>query len=100
MRGSCPVVATVQYDHLSMMRKLLADPRVGVGDIVTSSGGHTLLHWAVMCGNIQALADLMTVEGVDVNVRNAAGETPLMLAVKCKNAVAVETLLRNDEVSN
>lgn len=33
-----------------------------------------------------------------MNVRNGAGETPLMLAVKCKNAVAVETLLRMEDV--
>ena len=57
-----------------------------------------MLHWAVMCGNTGAISTIARVGGADVNVRNTAGETPLMLAVKCKNAAAVETMLRLEGV--
>lgn len=52
-----------------------------------------------MCGNHQALLYLSKVAGVDINSRNTMGESPLMLAVKTKNAVAVEMLLRMDDVN-
>ena len=61
--------------------------------MVTTSGGHGLLHWAAMCGNTPAIATIAAWPGADVNLRNSAGETPLMLAVKTKNAAAVSALL-------
>ena len=56
--------------------------RIGVNDTVSTSGGHSLLHWAVMCGNSGAISVLAQVQGTNVNITNNAGETPLMLAVK------------------
>ena len=99
VRGTTPIVAAVQFGHERAYKSLLRDPRVSVNDQVTSTGGHTLLHWAVMCGNHQALLFLSKVAGVDINSRNTMGESPLMLAVKTKNAVAVEMLLKMDEVN-
>ena len=61
---------------------LFSFSRIGVNDTVSTSGGHSLLHWAVMCGNNGAISVLAQVQGVDVNITNIAGETPLMLAVK------------------
>lgn len=62
-RGTCAVVATVQYDKVRMLRTLLSDPRLQVNDVVTTSGGHTLLHWAVMSGNCGAISIIAEVEG-------------------------------------
>lgn len=99
VRGTTPIVAAVQFGHERAYKSLLRDPRVNVNDQVTGTGGHTLLHWSVMCGNHQALLFLSKVRGVDINSRNTMGESPLMLAVKTKNAVAVEMLLRMDDVN-
>ena len=99
VRGTTPIVAAVQFGHERAYKSLLRDPRVSVNDQVTSTGGHTLLHWAVMCGNHQALLFLSKVAGVDINSRNTMGESPLMLAVKTKNAVAVEMLLKMEDVN-
>ena len=92
------MVAAVQFDNVQCYTRLLSDPRVGVNDVVTTSGGHRLLHWAVMCNNIPVVSAIAEMDGVELNITNDAGESPLMLAVKNKNAVAVETLLRTDGV--
>ena len=81
-RGTAPIVAAIQYDKPNIYKKLLMDSRVDINDVVTTSGGHKLLHWAVMCGNIQAISAIAGVPGANVNIVNDAGETPLMLAVK------------------
>ena len=99
VRGTTPAVAAVQFNNERAFKCLVRDPRVHVNDVVTTSGGHTLLHWAVMCGNHQALLSLSKIRGVDLNVRNTQGESPLMLAIKTKNAVAVELMLRLDGVN-
>ena len=93
VRGAAPIVAAVQFQQAAVLRRLLADPRVEVNSVVTTSGGHGLLHWAAMCGNTPAIATIAAWPGADVNLRNSAGETPLMLAVKTKNAAAVSALL-------
>ena len=65
---------------------------------MTTSGGHSALHWSVMCGNTTALQYIASRPGVDLNLRNQQDETPVMLAVKCKNAAATEVLLDIDAV--
>ena len=99
VRGTTPIVAAVQYGHDRAYKSLLRDPRINVNDTVSSTGGHTLLHWTVMCYNHKALLYLSKVPGVDINSRNTMGESPLMLAIKTKNAVAVEMLLKMDDVN-
>ena len=99
VRGTTPIVAAVQWGQARAYKSLLRDPRISVNDQVTATGGHTLLHWSVMCSNHQALLYLSRVPGVDINSRNTMGESPLMLAIKTKNAVAVEMLLRMDDVN-
>ena len=99
VRGTTPIVAAVQFGQDRAYKSLLRDPRINVNDTVASTGGHTLLHWTVMCSNHKALLYLSKVPGVDINSRNTMGESPLMLAIKTKNAVAVEMLLRMEDVN-
>ena len=70
VRGTTPIVAAVQFGRERAYKSLLRDPRINVNDQVTSTGGHTLLHWTVMCSNHQALLYLSRVPGVDINSRN------------------------------
>lgn len=55
--------------------------------------GATALHHAARGGNTEILADLLKNPTVDVNARNDAGETPLMIAAREGEAAAVRLLL-------
>jgi len=67
--------------------------------VCTTSGGHTILHWAVMCGNIQAIQTICSMPTVDINIKNTQGETPIRLASRShrSNKVIVELLGRAGE---
>jgi len=98
VKGCTPIIAAIQFRKPTIYLRLLADSRTDINSVNTTSGGHTVLHWAVMCGNIPAIETICSMPGVDLNIKNLQGETPIMLAVMCKNAVAVETLLEIDGV--
>jgi len=98
VKGTTPIIAAIQFNQHSLLKKLLSDSRFSINQYQTSSGGHTVLHWAVMCGNISAIRTIGNISGVDLNIKNVQRETPIMLAITCKNARAVETLLEFDAV--
>jgi len=99
VKGCTPIIAAIQFRQPDIYLVLLSDPRTEINAVCTTSGGHTVLHWAVMCGNVPAIQTIASMPGVDLNIKNIQGETPIMLAVMCKNAVAVEALLEIDGVS-
>ncbi|PFH31094.1 DHHC zinc finger domain-containing protein [Besnoitia besnoiti] len=57
------------------------------------AGGHTLLHWAALCGEIEVLKFLLA-RGADPDARAAATrQTPLMWSIIRDNIVAMRLLL-------
>ena len=66
--------------------------------VCTSSGEHTVLHWAIMCGNIQAIQDICSIPGVNLGKKNTRGETPVNMAMsKNMNRGIVRMLGRDRE---
>jgi len=69
-----------------------------VNAVCTSSGEHTVLHWAIMCGNIQAIQDICSIPGVNLGKKNTRGETPVNMAMsKNMNRGIVRMLGRDRE---
>ena len=97
-RGTSALVAALQSHQKTLYTRLLADPRTDVNSVVTSSGGHTVLHWAVMMGDPEALEVILAVPGLEVDRRNSQGDSALRLAVRSKKVAIVRRLCREEQV--
>jgi ankyrin repeat protein len=92
---------TISYfaiEHADVLKVLFdagADPRVRVAYHGNGAGpqGSTLLHQAVGRGSLDS-AKLLLSRGLDVNLTDASGVTPLEVACRRGNVAIVEWLLR------
>uniref|UniRef100_A0A182SG72 Acyl-CoA-binding domain-containing protein 6 n=1 Tax=Anopheles maculatus TaxID=74869 RepID=A0A182SG72_9DIPT len=69
------------------------------GDSVTSVNvlddeGLAAIHWAADRGNVDILACLLTVDGININLRGADGQTALHYASSCGNVECLQLLLK------
>ena len=70
-----------------------------VEDINTrDENGYTGLHWACCYNNVPAVAALLQTPGLEVDVQNSWGNTPVMLAVRCCNLELVQLLVNDRRV--
>lgn len=76
---------------LQVMRLLTALPKVGAQD----GQGSTIIHKALLAKNFVLFYFLLSQFKELINVPNARGETPFLLAVKLGDRLAVETLLKS-----
>ena len=54
--------------------------------------GYTPLHWAALCHNTDCVKKLLLARGIDANIEDASGRTPVMLA---NGDYEILTLLRS-----
>ena len=88
-KGFTPLMLAVRKGHLHSALSLVAagaDP-----DVCHPETGNTALHYAAEAGN-QSLVKLLVVYGADINIKNEAGKTPLVLARSSDAAVCIEIL--------
>ncbi|KAL9127632.1 MAG: hypothetical protein Q9217_003523 [Psora testacea] len=60
-------------------------------DLVVNKRGDTVLHFVAMCGRWRPLKALVLDYGLDVNLRNPLGETPLLCA--CRSGQGAVTIM-------
>ena len=60
--------------------------------------GSTPLHKACINNNVPAAAALLQTPGVEVNINNRNGDTPIMVAVKCCHKEVLEVMVRDGRV--
>ena len=60
---------------------------------MADSNGRTALHLAAGKGHIQAM-DFLLKAGADVNAEDEFGRTPMLQAIRCGQAEAVQTLIQ------
>ncbi|HLP34654.1 MAG TPA: ankyrin repeat domain-containing protein [Amoebophilaceae bacterium] len=66
---------------------------IAINNIISEDNtGRTLLHWAVINGQLEIVERLIT-NGVDINVRDGSGQTPLHLAVINRHFEIVQWLI-------
>jgi ankyrin repeat protein len=55
--------------------------------------GRTALHWAALHGSIDVVDSLLTVQGLDIDVCDEVGDTPLLLASRAGRTNVLRTLV-------
>jgi len=81
------------YDYEEILKFLGAVDLEAINGTV--DGGWTALHVACDCDNAWALQGLLQVRGIDVNVQDIDGDTPIMIAAKSCRAEPLK-LLKDD----
>jgi ankyrin repeat protein len=100
-------------DHLYTRDLSLSNDAFVTFDVIRSVLGHTdfqdvnltigdkglsLLHHACKRGDCDAIRVLLAHQGINVNLKNYDGETPLMFAVRHDHLEAVELLLQHSDI--
>ncbi|KAJ5556726.1 hypothetical protein N7494_000641 [Penicillium frequentans] len=75
-----PLLVALEYQQYEILQMLLRDPRAKINQ--KNHRGQTLLHLAVIYGDLHAVVSLAREELIDVDCPDQLGETPLMLAAK------------------
>jgi ankyrin repeat protein len=60
--------------------------------------GRTVLHWICALGDLEKAKYVLSVSGVDVNLQDNAGWTPLMISVSSGKEDIVERLLEIEAI--
>ncbi len=91
--GRTPAMEAVRYKALGSIENnpLL----VGANFAMTDVQGNSLMHYAASSGNIKLLRKAID-SGLSINTANAAGETPLILAVRRNDINTVNEILKVD----
>merc|ERR1712112_152402 len=90
---------SIRSQDLSSMLELLpsmASEEINGG---MEEDGNTALHVAVKHNNVNAVEELVKVEGVDINAANNEGETPVMVAVGYLHQEVISILLKDLRVN-
>lgn len=75
--GRTPIRMEIEYENVKIVKLMLKYCDIDISD----SSGKTLLHEACECGRAQ-IVKLLLQNGVDANVKDNYGETPLDMATK------------------
>lgn len=84
------------YTKVQMMKYLLVVSNVNCQEICDRK---TALHFAVKCLDGKAVSLLLQAKGIDVNIRNWKGQTPLCLAAEIRDSGLVATLLTRSDIA-
>lgn len=79
--GATPLHWASSEGHVNVVKLFVAHKAI-LTQATTSNDGMTPIHWAVIRGHV-GVVDVLLTEGVDVNVRDARGQSPLLVA--CAN---------------
>ncbi|KAK0607053.1 hypothetical protein LWI29_008464 [Acer saccharum] len=92
--GKTVLHSAARMGHLEVVRSLLSkDPSTGFRtDKKGQAAGNTALHIATKKGRTQIARCLLSIEGININALNKAGESPLDIAEKLGNAELVSAL--------
>jgi ankyrin repeat protein len=82
-----------QADMIALLLRHGADPNARLDTIATGDGHWTALHLAATRGHVKSIEALLA-GGADINAVTLAGETPLDVARRNKQANAAELLSR------
>ena len=63
-----------------------------------TADGETALHCAVFKNSVESLQALLTIPGIDLNIKNTAGDTPIVDAYKNYKTEAFKVLVAADGV--
>lgn len=96
-RGEMPLFLAVQNLNTSALEYLIKSDECNVN--VTDSVGNNLLHCAIKSKGA-CFIDFLLKNGCDCNVKNQAGQTPLMLAVEYNSSVSINALVPYDKNYN
>ncbi|KAJ5544325.1 hypothetical protein N7513_007136 [Penicillium frequentans] len=75
-----PLLVALEYQQHEILEILLQDPRANINQ--KDHSGRTILHLAVIYGDLHAVVSLAREELIDVDCPDHLGETPLTLAAK------------------
>ena len=80
LTGQTPLGVAVMQNNLEMVKLLIqtAPEYVNAQD----KSGNTAMHYAVAKGNVEIVAALRTVEGIDLNIFNNAGQKPIAVMLQ------------------
>ena len=80
LTGQTPLGAAVMHNNLEMVKLLIqaAPEYVNAQD----RSGNTAMHYAVAKGNVEIVAALRSVEGIDLNIFNNAGQKPVAVMLQ------------------
>ena len=94
-RSNTALAYAVQRKDLKTM-KFLMSKGARIND--SFEKGNTLMHFAAATGDVDVMSELLAAHA-DYNTQNAAGETPLMVAINNRKWGAVNLLLAQKELS-
>ena len=80
LTGQTPLGIAVMKNNLEMVKLLIqaAPEYVNAQD----RSGNTAMHYAVFKGNVEVVAALASVEGIDLNIFNNAGQKPIAVMLQ------------------
>jgi ankyrin repeat protein len=90
--GATPLTSAVMFGWKPIVRLLLAS---GKANVNTPDNRETPLTWAIKQEHVSIAAMLLEYDGIDVNLQNSRGKTPLALAVERRMTTLVRIILKS-----
>lgn len=87
------LIDRIKEDDLDGVREAIRHGDSAATVNVLDHEGLAAIHWAADRGNVDVLACLLTVDGIDVDLRAADGQTALHYASSCGNVECLQLLL-------
>uniref|UniRef100_A0A182K5S8 Acyl-CoA-binding domain-containing protein 6 n=1 Tax=Anopheles christyi TaxID=43041 RepID=A0A182K5S8_9DIPT len=90
------LIDQIKEDDLDGVRAILEDCSE-LAEMINGldDDGLAAIHWAADRGNVDILASLLAVEGIDINLRGADGQTALHYASSCGNVECLKLLMQH-----
>lgn len=97
-KGKTPLFYAVGAEHLPTIRILTTIPGVNVHVNHQENSGRTALCQAAEAGALASLKQLLNTEGVDVNLPDKEGRSPLIWAAFRGHAACIDALMQHAEI--
>lgn len=89
------LIDRIKEDDLNGVRSMILHGESSGSVNVLDHEGLAAIHWAADRGNVDILASLLTIDGIDINLRGGDGQTALHYASSCGNVECLKLLLKH-----
>ncbi|XP_053660238.1 uncharacterized protein LOC128709272 [Anopheles marshallii] len=89
------LIDRIKEDDLDGVRNMILHEDSTVSVNVLDHEGLAAIHWAADRGNVDILASLLTIDGIDINLQGGDGQTALHYASSCGNIECLKLLLKH-----
>ncbi|XP_049299404.1 uncharacterized protein LOC125772086 [Anopheles funestus] len=89
------LIDRIKEDDVNGVRNMITNGDSSASVNVLDHEGLAAIHWAADRGNVDILAILLTIDGIDINLRGGDGQTALHYASSCGNIECLKLLLKH-----